>query len=136
MRAIYMGTKTHDCDLLLVERAVRSIRREFPNFRLFVVGVTEGDVDWCERLVIPAGHTAYPKFVVWFRKIAVRMDFAVAPLEGNRFNAGKSDLKSLDYACAGLCGLYSNVAPYSAAIEHGRTGFLVENALRAALRAN
>jgi glycosyltransferase involved in cell wall biosynthesis len=140
VRAIYMGTKTHDRDLLLLERAVRSIRRDFPNFRFFVVGVTEGDVDWCERLVIPAGHTVYPRFVVWFRKIAARMDFAVAPLEGNRFNAGKSDLKSLDYAGAGLCGLYSKVAPYSAVIEHGRTGVLVdndskswENALRAAL---
>jgi hypothetical protein len=39
-------------------------------------------------------------------------DIGIAPLENIPFNAGKSNLKNLEYCAIGIPGIYSNVYPY------------------------
>ena len=134
-RVIYMGSFTHDEDLKLLTEAVSEVRKTYPNFRLFTVGVTRRFEPWHECLAIP--NTNYPQFVPWFRRVAKQMDFAVAPLVDTEFNRAKSALKILEYAAASLPVVASDVTPYREVIEHGKTGFLVANnpsAWAAALR--
>lgn len=52
---------------------------------------------------------------------------ALIPLEASRFAACKSAIKWYDYAEAGIPTVASAVPPYLDAIEHGRTGLLVDN---------
>ncbi|MBL8348407.1 MAG: glycosyltransferase [Rubrivivax sp.] len=60
---------------------------------------------------------------------------ALIPLEASRFAACKSAIKWYDYAEAGIPTLASAVPPYLDAIEHGRTGLLVDNSEAQWLRA-
>jgi len=51
----------------------------------------------------------------------------VIPLDDSRFSACKSAVKYYDYAALGVPTLCSRVLPYSAAVDDGRTGLLVDN---------
>jgi hypothetical protein len=51
----------------------------------------------------------------------------LAPMKQDVFYECKTDLKFRDYAAAGIVGVYSNSPLYSV-VQHGITGFLVENA--------
>ncbi|APH71819.1 glycosyltransferase [Aquibium oceanicum] len=124
---LYMGTRTHDADLALLEEAMASVRRHFPKTRLFTVGITAERRTWYEPITIPDPAKHYSRFVPWLRAVSKDMDLAVAPLVETDFNRAKSPLKHFEYAAAGLCGLYSNVEPYRSAVQDGETGFLVDN---------
>lgn len=60
-------------------------------------------------------------------KILSQMDFGVVPLEDNKFNDGKSDLKGLEFAAMGLPVIASPVAPYRRFIRHMKNGILLKN---------
>ncbi len=49
----------------------------------------------------------YPQYVK-----GLDVDFGIAPLEDNVFNACKSNIKMLEYTACGVPGVYSNVEPY------------------------
>lgn len=49
----------------------------------------------------------YPQYVK-----NLDVDFGIAPLEDNVFNACKSNIKMLEYTACGVPGVYSNVEPY------------------------
>ncbi|MBE7211151.1 MAG: glycosyltransferase [Gluconacetobacter diazotrophicus] len=125
--ALYMGTATHDADLLLLREPVERIRARFPNFELHVIGGQRHDEDWFRRIEVPADCRDYPRFVSWFRTACRQADFALAPLVDGEFNGCKSDLKFLDYAAAGLSGIFSDVPSYRSAVEHAETGLLTAN---------
>jgi precorrin-6B methylase 2 len=120
LRVLYMGTTTHLEDLLLVRPALAEVaaRIDVP-FTLEVIGVAEefdGD-EWITRLPVPVALQNYPEFVTWLRTRRGRWDLAIAPLVDSRFNAGKSDLKLLEYALLDLPVVASDVGPYRGA-EH------------------
>jgi glycosyltransferase involved in cell wall biosynthesis len=125
IRAIYMGTYTHENDLEILKDVVAEVRVTYPNFRFFTVGITKDPGSWHESL--PIAKRDYPRFVRWFRRIAKLMDFAVAPLVETDFNRAKSAIKLLEYSAAGLPVIASNVSPYREEIENGVTGLLAAN---------
>lgn len=53
--------------------------------------------------------------------------FGIAPLLDNEFNKGKYVNKFIEYTCAGLPCIYSDVEPYSSFIRNGIDGLLVSN---------
>lgn len=57
----------------------------------------------------------------------VGADIVLAPLEDNRFNRAKSELKTIEAGAAGLPVICSNVEPYRM-LAHGVDGFLADNA--------
>ncbi len=124
---VYMGTETHERDLLLLKDAILSARKQFNGIRLFTIGITEQNFDWHESIPIPRKLRPYPLFVPWLRNILADMDLAVAPLENTRFNQGKSDLKFLEYSAAHLPSICSDVIPYTNSVRHGATGLLAAN---------
>jgi GT2 family glycosyltransferase/glycosyltransferase involved in cell wall biosynthesis len=128
LRFLYMGTKTHGGDLLLLRDAVGRAAEELGRpVVLEVVGVEEEGPgqDWYRRLPIPAGTTHYPEFVRWLRSQRGRWDGAVAPLAENEFNGYKSDLKHLEYAALRLPGAYSAIGPYRMSVRDDVNGLLV-----------
>lgn len=55
------------------------------------------------------------------------MHLAMAPLTDHPFNQCKSDIKWLEYSICGIPAVFSDVAPYRASIQDGKTGVLVKN---------
>ncbi|WP_374318947.1 hypothetical protein [Pseudoxanthomonas kaohsiungensis] len=129
LQLLYMGTRTHDQDFLLLEEALSRVHRLRPGkFKLTLVGVAAAPLpshDWLEHRVPPAHVGAsYPAFVHWF--IQQRdFDVGLAPLVDTLFNRSKSSIKVLDYAGIGLPTIASNVPAYALDMDGDR--ILVDN---------
>ncbi len=114
-RMLYMGTKTHHDDLLLLDGALDMLRGETARpLVLEVIGISDrlGEIDWAVALDVPATSRNYPEFVRWLRIQRRRWAVAVAPLRDTPFNRSKSDVKLLEYAMLGLPVVASNAGPY------------------------
>ncbi len=130
----YMGTFTHDDDLLLVLPALQAVARQFRGMVEFeligVIGRPETRRLLQElplRLVkLSPRKVAYDRFMAWFSR-CLEWDIALAPLRDTPFNRCKSDIKFLDYSAIGAAGIFSRVRPYEASVSHGQTGWLAEN---------
>jgi glycosyltransferase involved in cell wall biosynthesis len=48
----------------------------------------------------------------------------LAPLADTPFNRAKSPIKWMEYAAAGMAGVFADLPPYRAVVEHGVTGLL------------
>ncbi len=130
----YMGTLTHDDDLLLVLPALRTVwERHSTEIELQLVGVV-GQRDTLQilqglpvRVVGPdPKEMEYPLFMLWFSG-HINWDIAIAPLKDTPFNRCKSDVKFLDYSAIEAAGIYSRVPAYESTVRHLETGWLVEN---------
>ena len=53
------------------------------------------------------------------------IDIAIVPLQDNRFNRCKSNIKWLEYSACGIAGIYADLPPYNTSVEHGVSGVLV-----------
>lgn len=129
----FMGTMTHEADLMMVLRPLRGLlRRAKGGVRLEIVGGVEGSrfaaaLDGLPVRAIETGDThEYPKFVAWMRR-SIRWDFAIAPLEDDSFTRCKSDLKYLDYGAIAIPAVFSDVRPYRETVRHRETGLVVPN---------
>lgn len=139
-RVLYMGSATHGDDLALLRPAFDGmVDDDGRAVRLEVVGVTDSDADWFDRLDLPEGATHYPEFVAFLRDNAHRWSAGVAPLTADPFNDAKSDLKFLEVSMLGLPFVASDRPSYAGIDAHG--GLLVPNepaawqqALRTAFR--
>jgi processive 1,2-diacylglycerol beta-glucosyltransferase len=130
----YMGTFTHDDDLLMILPALREVwQRHAREIEFQFVGVVGHGETFQSlkglpvRLVRPqAGKTEYPSFMPWFSG-QVRWDIALSPLRDTVFNRCKSDIKFLDYSAIGAAGIFSRVPAYASIVRHLETGWLTEN---------
>ena len=132
----YMGTATHDDDLELALPAIRQVCAENPGrIQIEVVGaVSERDIQQREvfqglpvRILQPRTHEVqYPLFMLWFTG-TVRWDIGIAPLVDNPFNHCKSDIKFLDYAAAGVPGVFSALPAYKDTVQNRENGLIVQN---------
>jgi len=55
------------------------------------------------------------------------IDIAIVPLQDNRFNSCKSNIKWLEYSACGIAGIYADLPPYNTSVEHGTNGVLVND---------
>lgn len=130
----YMGTFTHDDDLLLALPALQAVARQYRGaveFELVgVMGRPETRRLLQElplRLIkLSPRKVAYDRFMAWFSR-CLEWDIALAPLRDTPFNRCKSDIKFLDYSAIGAAGIFSRVRPYEASVCHRQTGWLAEN---------
>ena len=134
----YMGTNTHDADLKLVIPAIRKVMKTFPGqIKFQVLGVTTKEETLrllealpAEVIQLEASMRSYDQFVPWFQE-NVRWDIGLCPLLDTPFNRCKSDIKHLDYAAAGIPGIYSRVMAYESTVQHLATGYLTDNSVDA-----
>jgi len=137
----YMGTHSHDDDLMMILQALRATLRKYLN-RLelqLIGGIADTSIlktlDGLSIKLIDIGNNdKYPDFMRWMSK-NLKWDLAIAPLEDNSFTRCKSDIKFLDYSALGVPGIYSHVAPYENTIRHLETGYLAKNNSQAWLEA-
>jgi len=130
----YMGTYTHDADLMMVLQPLRSVMRIFSGSVEFQLVGGLADSAFLKSLEgftvrvlrVPVEEVEYPRFVSWM-KSNLGWHFGIAPLEDTYFNRSKSDIKYLDYSALGIPGIYSAVPAYQATIQHMDTGYLVDN---------
>jgi glycosyltransferase involved in cell wall biosynthesis len=134
----YMGTFTHDEDLLMVLPALREVCRQYKDkVALFILGVTAHPqtLAYIDRFPVRVTRlkpkqAEYPSFMRWFSR-NVNWDVAISPLRRTRFNQCKSDIKMLDYSAIGAAGIYSRVPAYVETVQHRETGWLAENTVEA-----
>jgi glycosyltransferase involved in cell wall biosynthesis len=130
----FMGTFTHDADLMMVTQALRTVLRQSgPAVQLQIVGGVSNPAVLHLFQGLPVqvlrpspDEAAYPNFVGWMKK-NMAWDIGIAPLEDTRFNRSKSDIKFLDYSALGIPGIYSRVPSYTETVRHLETGWLAED---------
>gem|GEM_PF-383791 len=114
IKAVYMGTGTHDSDFNMILPALDKINKKYGNkLKLYVIGVMINlpKRPWIIRLDIPNDSSLYPRFVKWFMQQGP-FDVGLAPLENSDFNKAKSDIKVLDYLYQGTLPVVSDIEPY------------------------
>lgn len=128
----YMGTPSHESDLMMILPAIKEILCKNDKVQFQVVGVMDqttlskvfGDLN--VKLLDTTGNVEYPRFMKWMAE-KVRWDFAIAPLEENKFTICKSDIKLLDYGIFKIGGIFSDVTVYRENVRHMDNGMLIEN---------
>jgi GT2 family glycosyltransferase/tetratricopeptide (TPR) repeat protein len=104
-RVGWAGAQQHLGDLLLLEEVVRE---------------TAGEVDWvffgmCPDFLLPYVKEVHEpvQFGDYPAKLAtLDLDIALAPLERNKFNEAKSNLRVLEYGSLGWSVIASDIEPY------------------------
>jgi len=122
----YSGTPTHFQDLALIEKVLWRIREKFGKrvvFRFF--GCMPHLFEKLSGVERHPFELDYNRYAAALQNSGI--DIAIAPLQNNDFNRCKSDIKWLEYSACGFAGVYSNVPAYSGSVEHGETGFLVDD---------
>jgi processive 1,2-diacylglycerol beta-glucosyltransferase len=129
----YMGTLTHDADVMMVLKPLREVlRAHWRRLEFQVVGAVADPAMYRLFDDLPVSflnvgrNDDYPDFVRWMLEHA-RWDLAIAPLEDSAFARCKSDIKFLDYSALGIPAVYSSVPSYQASVQNGETGVLVNN---------
>lgn len=130
----YMGTFTHDADVLMVLPALKSITQRYPGrIQVQVIGVAQKEETKKELQALPIHFISprpeeheYPLFMLWFTG-HVHWDIAISPLRNTPFNNCKSDIKFLDYASIGAAGCFSKSPAYSTSVCHQQNGWVAEN---------
>ena len=138
----YMGTATHDDDLMMVFPALQAIsERHRGKVELQIIGaIGHGQTRQMlkklpGRLIsLTSNQSEYPQFLAWFSS-QVRWDIAIAPLRDTSFNRCKSDIKFLDYSILGAAGIYSCIPAYEETVRHQETGWLVDNNINSWIEA-
>lgn len=132
----YMGTHTHDSDLMMILQPLRTTLRKYARqVELQLIGVVAdsavlGAFEGLPVSVLDVGgHVEYPAFAQWMSG-TVKWDLAVAPLEVDAFTRCKSDIKFLDYSILGIPGIYSRGPVYGGTVRHLETGYLADNDTR------
>lgn len=113
LRVLYMGTATHDDDFEVVFDALDTWSKS-EEFELTIIGAVRKPPQrpWIRRLSVPPGHGVYPRFTHWLVD-QPQFDIGLAPLRDTEFNAGKSDIKFLDYCAIGAIPVLSDSEAYS-----------------------
>jgi GT2 family glycosyltransferase len=119
----FCGTPTHTAELASIEPALARIAQEYGSSVSFVfMGCAT------ESLSRLPGFRFIPfanSYADYTRKLQqTTLDIALVPLIDNPFNRCKSNIKWLEYSACGIAGIYADLPPYNASIEHGRTGLL------------
>jgi glycosyltransferase involved in cell wall biosynthesis len=123
VRVGYLGSPTHEPDLRRIEGVLLDLARRHGRaveFRFFgcVTPALRG---------LPGGRPAPfdDRYLSFVRTLpSLGLDVAVAPLVDNAFNRCKSGVKWMEYAMAGVAGVFADLEPYRAVVRHGETGFL------------
>jgi glycosyltransferase involved in cell wall biosynthesis len=133
----YMGTLTHDDDLLMILPALEAVAARHPEDIVFEIigGIQDAGLQselstmGFRALQPEPGEDNYPLFMLWFGRYA-QWDIGLAPLRASAFSEAKSDIKFLDYSAVGAATVCSDVPAYST-VRHGETGLCVENTVSA-----
>jgi hypothetical protein len=110
----------------VIKGAIRTILNEYKNYvELHLINIKSDIIYEFSNVKYFEPIRAIQKFYKFM--LTDKWDIGLAPLIDNEFNRCKTDNKYREYASLGICGIYSNVIPYSNSILNNVTGVLVDN---------
>lgn len=121
----YYGSRGHRKDLELIEDALVELSRRYADLQFVFLGCIT------ERLArLP--HARFAEFdgvyCKWPERLArAGIDIAVAPLIDCEFNNCRSHIKFLELGMLQVAAVFSELAPYRDAVQHGVSGILASN---------
>jgi glycosyltransferase involved in cell wall biosynthesis len=124
-RIMWTGSSFHGADLELLVPVIERIVAETDWEFIFVGAMTQKvrhlppDRVWS---IGGADIRYYPNLLC-----ELSPDVALIPITGSRFDECKSAIKWMECSLAGAAVVATDFGPYREAIEHGRTGILIEN---------
>jgi len=124
----YMGTKSHQADLLYILPVLEELLSIYGNgikFRFWGVKPPEGFLVYPQVEWLPFFSMEYKKFAEFFQ--TQNADIFISPLINNEFNICKSPIKFFEYTSLGVPVVFSAIEPYSEVIIHGSTGLLAQS---------
>jgi len=120
----YLGGPCHTRDVSLL-REIPEATHE--HFRLF--GYDGSDISKHYASILSAGgnFSMYKPANIWnYPQFYNHMDVSLVPLEGNKFNSMKSELKLIEAGAFSKAVIVSKVAPYTNIIRHGKNCLAAE----------
>lgn len=130
IRLAYFGTRSHQQDFNMIKLPLIRVLNRHPEAHLVLVGALDDDAKLSEfpntEVVDITPFSQYNCFWDWMRQNAA-WDIGLAPLKQDSFTTCKSDIKYLDYAGAGVPGIFSNHPAYWHTVQNGVTGLLCDN---------
>jgi GT2 family glycosyltransferase/glycosyltransferase involved in cell wall biosynthesis len=121
----YMGGSSHLPDLESIAPVLVDLCQQYGSSLLLIfwgVQPPSSLLSLPNTRWIPTDITRYVDFAAYFSQ--QECDLWIAPLRPSRFNECKSAIKFLEYTATGAPGVFSRVATYEQAVEHGVTGLL------------
>ncbi len=104
-RIVYYGSTSHLMDAPLVTKALKWAAAQ-PGVEVYTAGFTNPSWSFPHQVV------PWSNDIIEARKHLFRFDLGLAPLKGNPWADGKSDVKILEYGMAGLLPLMSRAEPF------------------------
>lgn len=121
----FSGSKTHNDDFLLIEKALMRIFETYENAVLFLVGhleVSQAMQEYKNR-IIRHGFVKYADLP----KLINKIDINLVPLVASEFNNGKSEIKFTEASLLKKPTIASGTEAFVYAIKEGETGFIANN---------
>jgi hypothetical protein len=123
---VFAASRSHLEDLEMIEPALVALLKQHPsvNLTMFLGQHAPGSLKRLSnvRNLAPMPWDDYRQFVR-----NNRFHIGIAPSQDTEFNCSRSISRFHDHAAYGATGVYSNQAPFSTLVDHGKTGVLVEN---------
>lgn len=125
LRIGWVGGANHEEDLRVLQGVIPVIQNKYKNVEfVFVHGTPQyiKDIKGVKHIKKWVDIKKYPHHV---RDLG--FDIGLAPLETNKFNMSKSNLRWLEYSSYKIPTVASFIEPYSKSIEAGHNGMLCES---------
>ncbi|HBF36356.1 MAG TPA: hypothetical protein DDW50_03460 [Firmicutes bacterium] len=121
----YAGTIYHQHDFRFLNQSIQGIVKEFPQIHWDFIGCLPEDVNKLPNHTFTPFIPSYTDFLqnLYWRNWQI----GLCPIMDLLHNRCKTDNKFREYGACIIAGIYSNIPPYSANVQNGETGLLVEN---------
>ena len=126
IRIGWIGSAHHHDDLKYAIHAIKDVHNKYKNTKLvFMGGTIDKYLDMFDR-----SRTEYHNWVdfkQYYDKLnSMNLHIGLAPIEDNKFNCSKSNLRWAEYTMTGAATIASDVYPYSNTIENDKDGIIVK----------
>jgi hypothetical protein len=123
---VFAASRSHLEDLQMIEPALVALLRNNPSVTLTMFLGQHAPLS-LQRLPNVRNYAPMPWDV--YRQFVRnnRFHLGIAPSRSTPFNRSRSISRFHDHAAYGAIGIYSDQAPFSGVVDHGRTGLLVGN---------
>lgn len=123
----WAGSPTHYDDLKLIKKPLMRLLRKHKNVKLRVMGCLPDFLAGHPQIEL---RSDYVDIMDWPKTLAgLNFDIGLVPLVSTDFNAGKSNLKWLEYSALSIPTVASKYGEMAKSIEHDRTGYLASDDL-------
>ena len=123
----YIGTNTHQEDLLMISEAMNALKEKHGDkIEIEVLGAFQNHKPLFGNRVALPKNTDYPSFVSWLLK-RVKWDIGLIPLAKDDFNEHKSYLKFLEYSALDMAIVVSDHPVYDSVAINERNCLVADS---------